>query len=43
MFTLRDLVQIPTALIGAMIMSTGAFAVEPLRVFDAHMHYNIEA
>ncbi len=43
MFTLRDLVQIPTALIGALIMSTSACAVEPLRVFDAHMHYNIEA
>ena len=43
MFTLRDLLQIPTALIGVLIMSTSAFAVEPLRVFDAHMHYNIEA
>ena len=43
MFTLRDLLQIPTALVGALIMSTSACAVEPLRVFDAHMHYNIEA
>ena len=43
MFTLRDLLQIPTVLIGVLIMSTSAFAVEPLRVFDAHMHYNIEA
>ena len=43
MFTLRDLLQIPTVLIGVLTMSTSAFAVEPLRVFDAHMHYNIEA
>lgn len=27
----------------ATAMMTGAAAVEPLRVFDAHMHYNIEA
>ena len=43
MFTLRDLLQIPTVLIGVLIMSTSACAVERLRVFDAHMHYNIEA
>jgi len=31
------------ALVGSLIVSVDASGVEPLRVFDAHMHYNIEA
>lgn len=29
--------------VGSLIVSVDASGVEPLRVFDAHMHYNIEA
>ena len=31
------------ALCAASLLTTTVHAVEPLRVFDAHMHYNIEA
>ena len=31
------------ALCSTALLTTTAYAVEPLRVFDAHMHYNIEA